>query len=474
MKKFRFIILFFIVLNSIEAQQVQWASKLIKYSSDLGGKQFGIKRILGKPDVFPQGGYSANAWSPKKALDGREVIIVGFEKAQLVKQIAVFENLNAGCVVAMSVSTDGEKFQSVWFRKLDYKTPIYKHTLNLDRAYYFGRKRRKIQEVPNVFNPGIEHIILDTAVSGVIAIKVEFNFALLPGQKQVDAIGISDTETPIEVTINSKSEFENLSVSQKVELQDLVPSSICISEDGKKLFTSINVNDKEEIISFTNQNGNWTNKTIETGLNTGDYYNFIDVINPDFLIKGGSNYKLGSNETGFELFKFSNERYQLEGQIKILAYSNYGDFADITCTNDGKILIVAIETDFTQGGVDLYFTTKKEDGTYGMLQNMGKTLNSASDEFTPQLLSDGKTLLFASNGFSTLGNYDLFLSYRQDDTWKNWSEPINLGTKINTPEFDGQPFYDETNEILYYLTAVDGINQINKIKISKELLFKKN
>ncbi len=54
MKKiyFLFSILFF--LSSAEAQQVQWASKLIKYSSDLGGKQFGIKRILGKPDAFPQ------------------------------------------------------------------------------------------------------------------------------------------------------------------------------------------------------------------------------------------------------------------------------------------------------------------------------------------------------------------------------------------------------------------------------------
>jgi hypothetical protein len=64
---------------SIEAQQIQWASKLIKFSSDLGGKQNGIKRILGKPDVFPQGGNSANAWTPKNALDGREVVIVGFE-----------------------------------------------------------------------------------------------------------------------------------------------------------------------------------------------------------------------------------------------------------------------------------------------------------------------------------------------------------------------------------------------------------
>ncbi len=109
-----------------------------------------------------------------------------------------------------------------------------------------------------------------------------------------------------------------------------------------------------------------------------------------------------------------------------------------------------------------------------MLQNMGKVINSANDDFTPQLLSDGKTLLFASNGFSTLGNHDIFISYRQDDTWKNWSEPINLGSKINSAEFDGQPFYDEKNEILYYISAVEGKNQINQVKISKDVLLKKN
>jgi hypothetical protein len=41
---------FFCFSSSLQAQQVQWANKVIKFSSDLGGKQNGIKRILGKPD----------------------------------------------------------------------------------------------------------------------------------------------------------------------------------------------------------------------------------------------------------------------------------------------------------------------------------------------------------------------------------------------------------------------------------------
>ena len=56
MKKTILLCSFFFVLFSVQAQQIQWASKLIKFSTDLGGKQNGIKRILGKPDAFPQGG----------------------------------------------------------------------------------------------------------------------------------------------------------------------------------------------------------------------------------------------------------------------------------------------------------------------------------------------------------------------------------------------------------------------------------
>ncbi len=470
MKKLYILCSIFFILVSAEAQQVQWASKLIKYSSDLGGKQFGIKRILGKPDAFPQGGYSPNAWTPKNALDGREIVIVGFESPQTVKQVAIFENLNAGCVTRIWVSTDGEKFEPVWGRKPDYKTPVYRSTLSQDRSYYFGRKRRKIQDVPNVFNPGIEYAILENAASGVIAVKVEFSFALLPGQKQIDAIGISDSAQPIEPKINSHNQLEQLATAFVLDLGSPNYSIPFVLASENKLFVTLYENEKEIIHSFTQVNNKWTNKKVEDQLNSGRYYNYVDYADANFILKGGMTYTRGSNECGFELFENKNGVYQSFGQLKIAAFNNYEDYSDASMTSDLKVFVMAIETDFTQGGTDLYFALRKDDGTYGMLQNMGKIINSAADESTPHLLSDGKTLLFASDGFSTLGNKDIFVSYRLDDTWKNWSEPINLGSKINTANFDGQPFYDEKSEVLYYSTAVDGAIQIMKVAVPKSVL----
>ncbi len=466
---------FLLGFGMASAQQIQWAHKLIKYSSDLGGKQNSIKRILGKPDAFPQGGTSPNAWMPKKALDGYEWVEVGFEKPQTVKQVAVFENLNAGCVVRIAVDRGNGKYETVWGRKKDYKTPTFKATIPADRNYYFKRKRRKIQEAPDVVNPGVEYAILEQAVSGVVAVRVEFNFALLPGQKEIDAIGISDSDTPILPTVNTTTAFESLPYAKTIELQGLEPSSGSISADGKTLYITAVGNPKTEIYTFTkNAAGQWDNKKLEPTLNANQYYNHLWCINDALLLKGGAAYTRGTTETGFELFTLKNGIYTNQGQLNVAAYNNYNDTAEAQLTPDQKILIMGIETDFSQGGSDLYFAQQTDDGTYGFLQNMGKIINSAADEGMCQLLSDTKTLLFASNGFSTFGSYDIFVTHRLDESWKNWSEPINLGSKVNSDDFDGLPFYDEKNEILYFIASQNETNILKFVALPKTILLKRD
>ena len=473
MKTFFTLFSFFYFLFSTHAQQVQWASKVIKFSSDLGGKQNGIKRILGRPDVFPQAGNSPNAWTPKKALDGFEKIEVGFEHPQTVKQVAIFENLNAGCVIKIYVDNGSGSYETVWNRKEFWNPPKYKMTLASDRGYYFKRKRRKIQEAPAVLNPGIVYAILDNAVSNVVAIKVEFNFGLQPGQKQIDAIGISDSEVPIEAKINTQPEFENLPNPEIIPVGDLSPSVPITSADGNKLFFTEDTNDKELIYSCSKlDNGKWSNPIEENSLlNKNEGSNFIGKCRPNFILKGLMNYSRTNGETGYE---FLDANYQQLSLLHIVAYNNYDNTSSVSITDDAKTLIMGIETDMTQGGHDLYFTTKKEDGTYGFLQNMGKTINSAAEEASPCLLSDQKTLLFSSNGFSAFGDWDIYVSYRLDDSWKKWTEPINLGSKINSVNYEGTPYYDEKSETLYFTSDGENKSVIKSVHVPITILMKSN
>lgn len=55
----------------------------------------------------------------------------------------------------------------------------------------------------------------------------------------------------------------------------------------------------------------------------------------------------------------------------------------------------------------------------------------------PVLTADGKTLLFASDMAGGFGGFDLYVSYRQGNSW---SKPINLGPKVNTEGDEITPF----------------------------------
>ena len=73
----------------------------------------------------------------------------------------------------------------------------------------------------------------------MVAVKVEFNFALLPGQKQIDAIGISDSATPIEAKINTIPIFENLPNPECWSLGIVKYQNVIISQDGQQIFYSL-------------------------------------------------------------------------------------------------------------------------------------------------------------------------------------------------------------------------------------------
>lgn len=85
----------------------------------------------------------------------------------------------------------------------------------------------------------------------------------------------------------------------------------------------------------------------------------------------------------------------------------------------------------TWGNTDIYISFLNEKGEYNKPINLGSTINTAFAERTPYLHSDGKTLYFSSNGHNGFGDLDIFKSVRLDETWTNWSKPVNVGRLLN-------------------------------------------
>lgn len=98
---------------------------------------------------------------------------------------------------------------------------------------------------------------------------------------------------------------------------------------------------------------------------------------------------------------------------------------------DGKALVYAASAPTSYGAEDIYISLLNAEGWSEPI-HLGSEVNSAYQEFSPSLSEDGKTLYFSTNRPGTKGSYDVYASERLDDSWRNWSAAIPLNDQINT------------------------------------------
>ncbi|MDX1909448.1 MAG: hypothetical protein SF053_20580 [Bacteroidia bacterium] len=110
----------------------------------------------------------------------------------------------------------------------------------------------------------------------------------------------------------------------------------------------------------------------------------------------------------------------------------YKDFFITRC----RILILTNEGPNSRGGSDLYVCFPRNDTAWSAPINLGPVINTFGDEDAPCISPDGYTLFFSSNGRGGAGDHDIFMTRRLDDSWQNWTQPVNLGPPVNTPGMD--------------------------------------
>ena len=98
------------------------------------------------------------------------------------------------------------------------------------------------------------------------------------------------------------------------------------------------------------------------------------------------------------------------------------------------------------GWRDIFFAAPREGG--GWEPPVQFEHNTAQRDSHPYLPADGSYMLFASNRPGGYGQDDLYYTAREDDG--GWSEPCNLGPRINGPYSDGTAAIDPvTGNLLF-------------------------
>jgi len=148
-------------------------------------------------------------------------------------------------------------------------------------------------------------------------------------------------------------------------------------------------------------------------------------------ITPGSNR--GTIRSGLAKSTWNGSEWEQPERLNVTFFSNKSEEMSGYVTPDETVMVLSIQSYLTFGNEDLYVSFRQANGTWSQPKNIGNVVNTGSQEWSPYLASDKKTLYFSSNGHDGFGSRDIFVSKRLDDSWTNWTRPVNLGATINTP-----------------------------------------
>lgn len=434
---------------------IQWASKVLAYSSQKSEQFYAAKQVLGIPNSMDGYTDSPFSWATKD-IDNKEIefIHVAFEEAMYVEQFVIVESVNPGAIDQVflydAAGNEYLVFQTARSR------PIY------TQSRFFARK-------------------IDRTPYKAVSLKLILNTKAVAGSNQIDAIAIADNKSKIRLKVNdidysSIVPFpENLGKLVNSNADERLP---IIAPDGKTLYftrkqhkDNIGEEKNDDIwYSKLQPDGSWGKASnIDVPLNN-ERHNFVVAVgqNGD-LIYVQNAYKRWAKD-GIAFAKLTNNTWAKPEAMKIKEMYNLSTFANYHVSPDGNVLMMAIERDDAVGDMDLYVSFRTNVEEWSKPKNLGKTVNSIGMESSVFLAADYKTIYFASSGHYGYGGLDIFMSKRLDDSWTNWSEPQNLGAYLNTPGNDFNYSIPASGTYAYFSSDFRGRGQsdLYRIELPKE------
>ena len=132
-----------------------------------------------------------------------------------------------------------------------------------------------------------------------------------------------------------------------------------------------------------------------------------------------------------------------EEQMLSFCINDSFDYGHPAISEDGKTLYFSSNRDGGEGGYDIWcaiYNQRAKD--WGEPFNLGKTINTTSDEMFPYYNLHDKSVYFSSNGHMGMGGLDVF---KCEGSGTEWTEPENLRAPINSGGDDFGMTFDNNN-----------------------------
>ena len=280
----------------------------------------------------------------------------------------------------------------------------------------------------------------------------------------------------------SQTTVENLGNLVNTIYHEVRPT---ISADGKTLYFVVEGNPKNTMYktdkkaqdvwySKLDSNGKWGVAIhAEPPLND-QKDNAVFWVSPDgnrLLIRGAYENGVYAGR-GVSMVTKTAKGWSPPQKLKINSYGKMSKdiYSGAFLGNDGKTLLLYFSEEKNSYLNDIYVSKLNENDEWSMPESLGETINMEDyDEISPALAADGTTLYFSSDRPGSMGEHDIWMSKRLDDSWKKWSEPVNMGDTINTAKWDAYFALDANGEYAYLASTQGSLggNDLARIKLSE-------
>lgn len=265
--------------------------------------------------------------------------------------------------------------------------------------------------------------------------------------------GIEILKNPIDAIIT------NLGENVNTEFREYAP--LVVSDGSKIYFTSRRkgiggslANDGlyfEDIYETYKTDNGWTKaKNIGTPLNTKEHDAAIGL-SPD-----GQQLYIYVDVNGGDIYvsKLQGSRWLKPVSISEKINSKYHESKACISYDNKTLYFISDRPDKSIGGKDIFYSELDEKGNWSEPINIGNKINTKYDEVDFFLHPDGRTIYFSSNGHNTMGGFDIFKTVK--DKNGEWQTPVNLGYPINTPDDDVFFVTTARGNIAYFSSVREG------------------
>jgi Tol biopolymer transport system component len=205
--------------------------------------------------------------------------------------------------------------------------------------------------------------------------------------------------------------------------------SMAVSPLGDEVFFSRGMWPESKIMHVKKIGNRWTEP--EVAIFSDDCYTAEPAFSPDGKYLYFSSSKGKEEVKEYSIWRVERSDGNWDNAKKVIDITSPGIWEfHPSITKDGSVYFCCWDSKESKGSI---YKSDCLKGIYSEPSKVNIPFNAKSSDTDPFADPSGKYIITSSDIKDSKSGYDVFISYKKGDTW---SEPVNPGSRFNTPEND--------------------------------------